>query len=269
MALLRRALTLPLDLVVTLLLWIYFTVGYLVFFLPLHVAVWLFARSRAASFQWVNQTFFRVFFRLVRLVAPALRLRVSPAVSSIRSSVIVSNHVSYLDPILLMAFLERAVSVVKATFFGVPFMAWALRNAGHLPAGPAQDGELGLLLMQRLEELRGHLEAGGCLFVFPEGTRGRPGALGAFHKGVFRIAMRCRAPIDLVLLRGTDSLFARGRFLFNISSPARIEVEWLGRLTPDYDAPDFTLSALVEEARRVFLARLEDGGAGRAAEPPP
>jgi 1-acyl-sn-glycerol-3-phosphate acyltransferase len=87
------------DLLVTLLLWIYFTLGFVLLFAPRYAAASLGRADREADFQRLNQRFFRGFFRLVCLITPGAALHVGDEVRTIRSSIIVCNHLSYLDPI--------------------------------------------------------------------------------------------------------------------------------------------------------------------------
>jgi 1-acyl-sn-glycerol-3-phosphate acyltransferase len=118
---------------------------------------------------------------------------------------------------------------------------------------PSAASELGgEEMVENLENIKEHLAAGGNFFVFPEGTRSRNGRLAAFNKGVFSIARYCNAPLALVYIKNTNKLFQPGTFLLNTSDDIEIELELIGALTPDYKSNNFSISAVVDEARKIY-----------------
>lgn len=116
---------------------------------------------------------------------------------------------------------------------------------------------LGPAMINNLENIKEHLEAGGNLFVFPEGTRSRDGKLAPFNKGVFTIARYCNAPLKLIFISGTNKLFPPGHFLFNTTDACRIKLELIGSLEPDYKGNNFSISAVADEARKIFEEMIE------------
>ena len=122
---------------------------------------------------------------------------------------------------------------------------------------PSESSELmGQAMVENLENIKEHLEAGGNFFVFPEGTRSHDGKLAPFNKGVFSIARYCNAPLKMVYIKNTDKLFKPGTFLFNIHDNIEIVVELIGSLTPDYKSDNFSISAVADEARNIFEQRI-------------
>lgn len=238
------------DLTVTLLLWGYFTVGFVLLFAPFYAGAFLLARDRQTAFQGLNHRFYQTFFGLARWLIPGLRLQIPATVRSIRGAVVVCNHISYLDPILLISIFNRHTTIVKSTFFSVPIFNWMLKAAGYLPS--SAQGPLAGLAIRRLEHLGSFLASGGVVFVFPEGTRSRDGRLGPFSKGAFRIARRCRVPVKIVRIRHTDRLFRPGTFLFNASEPVKIEMALLGSLPPEELEAAEGITAAMERARKML-----------------
>src|SRR5271169_6331011 len=87
---------------ITLFLWAYFLFGSVVFFFLFYLPAYLFSSDRAAAFQNLNHIHMKNFFALARLLVPRTKFDISAEVRNINSSVIVCNHLSYLDPILLI-----------------------------------------------------------------------------------------------------------------------------------------------------------------------
>jgi 1-acyl-sn-glycerol-3-phosphate acyltransferase len=244
----RRWIVTGIDLGVTLCLWFYFTVGFLAFFSPFYFLSAVAPIDRAAGFQRLNHFFYKGFFLLCRLLMPRQQWHIDPEMRSLRSSVIVCNHISYIDPILLISLFKRHTTIVKARLFKIPVFGMMLKFSGYIPS--AADGALAGLMMTRMETLCGELSRGTNLIVFPEGTRSRDAKLGAFNAGAFKIARRCRLPIEVVVIRNSQRLFMPGRFLFNSRRRNTIYVESVARIMPDYDAPGFSISDLMTRVRR-------------------
>lgn len=251
----------PIDLIITLLLWTYYTVGFVLFFAPFYLLAYLFSKKPAHRYQKLNSLFYRVFFKMVRLLIPACRWKIDPAVRQIRSSIVVSNHISYLDPILLISLYARHTTIAKASLFKIPIYGKMLALSGYLPS--VATPRLADLMLRWMDNMPGHLAAGGNLVIFPEGTRGRDGRIGRLNKGAFKIARICRAPVKVLFISNTEKLFQPGRFLFNTQRANTIRVELLAAIDPDYDAGTFAIDALMEKVHALLEKRNADPDAGR------
>lgn len=244
------------DLVVTLLLWSYFTVGFIILFAPFYLASVLLSENREISFQRLNHYFYRGFFFLVRILIPGQKWRITDEIRSIQSSVIVCNHLSYLDPLLLISLFPRHKTIVKSTFFNIPIFGWMLKQSGYIPS--TSEGNLSELMIERINAMDGYLASGGNLFIFPEGTRSRDGSIGRLNKGAFKIARHCRRPINILHIRNTNKLFTPGKFLFNTLVSNIITVEQITCLVPDYQSEKFSISDLVSQVRSLLKTRTEN-----------
>ncbi len=243
----------------TLGLWIYFMLGYLLLTVVLFIPCYLAMKAGDAVLQKLFHVHLKIFFVLVKLVSPGVRFAVSEEVRGLRSSIIVCNHLSYLDPIWLVSLFPRQTTIVKNTFFSVPIFGWFLRKAGYVPSSPTET--YGPAMINHLEGIKRQLAAGGILFVFPEGTRGRNGRIAPFNRGVFSIARYCSTGVKLVLLRNTDRLFRPGSFSFETRGKFTVSMELIGSLTPD-DLANSSISAAADRARTLFEQKIRQAQTG-------
>lgn len=245
------------DLAVTLSLWCYFTVGFLVLFAPVYLLASLAPVDRKSAFQQLNHFFYKGFFLLCRVLMPRQKWHIDQRILSVRSSVIVCNHLSYIDPILLISLFRRHTTIVKARLFRIPVFGIMLKWSGYIPS--AADNALAGLMMQRMETLCKEMSRGTNLIVFPEGTRSRDATIGKFNPGAFKIARRFGLPIQVMVIRNSQRLFTPGRFLFNARRRNTISIESVEKIVPDYDKPDFSIKDLMAHVRRRMQEVLADG----------
>jgi 1-acyl-sn-glycerol-3-phosphate acyltransferase len=238
------------DLIVTLLLWLYFTIGFIVFFSPFYLAAYLFSENCEYSFQRLNRNFYKGFFFLIRILIPGQKWRISNDIKSIRSAVIVCNHLSYLDPLLLISLFPRHKTIVKSNFFSVPIFGWMLKQSGYIPS--TSEGKLSELMIECIDTMDDYLASGGNLFIFPEGTRSRDGTIGRLNKGAFKIAKLGHTPVKVLFIRNTNKLFTPGKFLFNTMVSNTITVELIDSIDPEYESGYFSISELMSQVRSLL-----------------
>jgi 1-acyl-sn-glycerol-3-phosphate acyltransferase len=158
---------------------------------------------------------------------------------------IVSNHQTYLDPVLLGAFLQRPLNfVAKSELFRHPLAAWALRRLNAFPLRQGK-GDIGALkeTIRRLRE--GHL-----LNIFPEGARSPDGRIHPFQKGVALILRRANVPVVPAVIVGS---YAAWPSHCRIWRRAPIRVKFGPPLKLDAMHSDDDITAAIErELRRMF-----------------
>ncbi len=249
------------DVAVTLACWCYFILGFWLAFSPFYLAA-AFSACSEYRFQRLNRKFFRGFFALLQRIAPRQQWSIDQGVADIRSSVVVCNHLSYLDPLLLISQLERAKTIVKPVFFPVPVFGWILRKAGYFPA--ISSGPQAGFMLEQMETMANYLGSGGNLFIFPQGTRSRDGSIGTLNQGALKIARYCRAPISVLCISNTEKLFAPGKFFFFATTPNRISIRIVDRILPDSANPSLSeLTTRVRQAMESCLPRTAGGEAGQ------
>ena len=208
---------------VTLISWGYFTAGFVVLYLPRYlVASWPRGRRRQ-RFQRLTCHFYHQFFRLLRWLAPRIRWQIDARLSGAAGAVVVANHCSFLDPLLLISLWPRQRTVVKARYFRMPIFSWFITQMGYLPADG--QGSLAGMLAEGVNRLPAYLQQGGMFFLFPEGTRSRTGALGSFSRAALKMVRYCRAPVWVVRIQGTDRLYPPDRFCLAAREEHTISLE--------------------------------------------
>ena len=238
------------DLPATLILWFYFTIGFVICFSPWYLGAFLFARNRERSIQSLNHYFYRGFFGLLRILVPRTRWCIDESVRAVRSAIVVCNHVSYLDSILMISLFRQHRTIVKNRFFSVPFLSQVVRGAGYIPS--QSKGRFADMVIHHLENMDTYLTSGENLFIFPEGTRSRNGAIGTFNPGAFKLARLCRKPVVVLIIRNTDKLFQPGRFLFNTCTENTITVKMVGILEPEKGSKGYSVPDLMNRVRALM-----------------
>ncbi len=121
---------------------------------------------------------------------------------------VVSNHQSYLDPILAAVGMGRAFHpMARESLFRFRPFAWLVRS---LYAFPVRRGRADLRAIR--EALR-RLRAGRVVLMFPEGTRTRDGSIGQLHGGPATVAARAGAPLVPAVIDGSFEAWPRWRLL--------------------------------------------------------
>jgi len=141
--------------------------------------------------------FLRVVFRLIGVAFFRIRVFNRQLIPQSGGALIVSNHQSHLDPILVgMAFNRRLNYVARDTLFGFAPFRWLIYSLDAIPIDREGIGLGGLK-----ESLR-RLKAGEMLLIFPEGTRTRDGNVGELKPGFLALARRSKVPLLPVAIDG-------------------------------------------------------------------
>lgn len=124
-------------------------------------------------------------------------------------AVLVCNHVSYVDALVISAACRRPIRwVMDHRIFGNPLLRFFFRTVRAIPIAPAKEDATAL--DRAYDAIAGALAAGELVGVFPEGRLTADGEMSPFRPGIRRILERTPVPVIPMALSGLwQSLFAR------------------------------------------------------------
>jgi 1-acyl-sn-glycerol-3-phosphate acyltransferase len=205
------------------------------------LVVQAFCRGRVAAARCARAT-----VRLAAMVA-GLRIRVHGSSLPDTPAILISNHASPLDALVLIAVFDRPVRLTaKAVLFAVPVLGTVLRRLGHLPIARGR-------VERRLHSYEGirHAAAHGDLVhFFPEGTITPETGVRPFRLGAFRLAAELGVPLVPIAIRGSRAVLRDGS---RWPSPGQIDITVLDAIPPPPNASPAAISA-VRDCARARLA---------------
>ena len=158
------------------------------------MALWIFSIVPEFLMRFLSWLMVRTLYRL--------RVRgIEANVPDEGAALLVCNHVSYMDALILAAVVPRPVRfVMYYRIFNIPVLRWIFRTAKAIPiASPKEDAEL----MQRaFDTVDAALAEGELVCIFPEGALTRDGDIAAFKSGVEKILARRPVPVVPMALKG-------------------------------------------------------------------
>jgi len=157
------------------------------------VAVWIFTIVPEFLMRFLSWLLVRALYRL--------RLHgIEEHVPDEGAALLVCNHVSYMDALVLSASMPRPVRfVMYYRIFEIPVMKWIFRTAKAIPiAGARENPEL---MRRAFDEVDAALADGQLVCIFPEGALTKDGNIAPFKSGVEKILERRTVPVVPLALR--------------------------------------------------------------------
>jgi 1-acyl-sn-glycerol-3-phosphate acyltransferase len=147
---------------------------------------------------------------------PLWRFRYSGAMpeNPRRPYVVVSNHESFADILLISHLPWEMKWLSKAELFRIPVMGWMMWLAGDIPVKRG----FGPSAVEAMERCRQVLRRRVSVMIFPEGTRSRTSELLPFKDGAFRLAIEAGVPILPLAVSGTGTALPKHGWLFGRSA---------------------------------------------------
>ena len=174
---------------------------------------------------------------------------------------VLANHQSFLDPLLIGLPLQRPVSfLARDSLFRIPVVGWILRNTYVMPINREAASTASLREMMR------RMQHGYLVGMFPEGTRTETGEVGEFKPGFVALVRRAKLPVYPVgIAGGFQALGRKSWFLY----PARVrvvvgtpitvaELDQFSSRSQDQELIEFVRSRIVDCYREAEAWRTEN-----------
>lgn len=171
------------------------------------------------------QLFFKIFFAIWL----RFRSRGLENVPATGGGLILSNHQSFLDPLLIGMPLTRPISfLARDSLFRIPVIGWILRNTYVKPISREKAST------SSIRETVQRMEQGFLCGIFPEGTRSPTGEMGDFRPGFVALVRRTNLPIYPVGVAGAHLALGRKSYFLK---PYAVRVVYGEPITPEEIEP--------------------------------
>jgi 1-acyl-sn-glycerol-3-phosphate acyltransferase len=243
------------DLFKSIIVWL-IAVCYIVVTFPLTLIVWLLALPFDKERVIVHWFLMYQSLVLSRLT-PIWKISIAGKEKAVKGTtyVIVSNHQSMLDILLLNCLRYRFKWISKIENRKVPVIGWYLKMADYIVVNRGDEESKA----DMLERSYNCLKKGISIMIFPEGTRSLNNEIGFFKRGAFQLAIQAQVPILPVLIDGTGGILPKHGYIFGSGHKIRIRV--LDPVYPDSftnDLPE-SLALKVSSIMTEGLNKLRSG----------
>jgi len=158
-----------------------------------------------------------------------------------KTYVIVANHRSWLDAVVMVACLRNVLPfsvIIKRGLTYIPLAGWFMLLAGYVPVdrGGKEKKKKGKTSKEKMDGAVGMLHDGRCILIFPEGTRAPSHKFIRFKRGASTLARDAQKELLPICISGTQRLFPKGTFIVR---PGKVRMEIGAPIPPpDVDATD-------------------------------
>jgi 1-acyl-sn-glycerol-3-phosphate acyltransferase len=123
-----------------------------------------------------------------------------------RTYVIVANHQSLADIVVLYQIRAQFKWVAKESLFSIPFLGWCLGLCKHISLKRKDRGSVRDVYREAIRYIR----SGMSVLFFPEGTRSETDEMNIFQSGAFKLAISEKVPILPIAISGTRDAIPKG-----------------------------------------------------------
>ena len=225
----------------SLVFWVFMAVSSALLY-PVAVLIWAATRPFDRRLR-ILHTFTCFWASLYTWLNPLWRVRVEgrERIDPKTTYVMVVNHQSFLDILVLFRLFTHFKWVSKVENFRAPFIGWnmSLNRYVRLSRGDRRS------LVQMMKDSERTLREGSSVMMFPEGTRSLDGRVRTFKTGAFELAKRARVPILPIVVAGTAQALPKRGFVLQGRHEIRI------RILEGIPHESFEATPAVALARRV------------------
>jgi 1-acyl-sn-glycerol-3-phosphate acyltransferase len=217
---------------------------------PVAVVIWALTAPRDPRRRLLHR-FTCLWGSLYTWINPVWRveLRGREKVRPDESYVMVSNHLSLLDVLVIYRLQTHFKWVSKIENFRIPFIGWNMSLNRYIRL--ARGRRKSVLAMMR--ECEDALASGSSVMMFPEGTRSPSGKLREFKTGAFELAKSTKSPILPIALEGTAEALPKRGFVLQGRHSIRLTV--LDAI-PWEDVAELSVTELTERVHDLIAAQL-------------
>ena len=220
---------------------------------PVSFLIWmvtiLFDRKR-----FILHKFTCLWSDIILSINPYWKVRIEGTEKISRGTVyiMVSNHQSGADILVLFKLYSHYKWVAKQSLFYYPFIGWNMWMNGYIPIVRTRRRSRLMMIGKSAEAVR----KGNSVMIFPEGTRTRDGNLQPFKAGAFRLALETGSPVLPIAIIGTYHAIRKDSLLIHKNFGIRAVV-----LDPvPYEAiRDMEPKEVATRIHDLILARLSSG----------
>ena len=184
-------------------LWSWFALGVIVIvWTPIVFLVWI-ATTPFDKGRYATGYTFRRLCVLHQWLNPLWKFKTSGQLPANKRNpyVMVSNHESFVDMLLLSHLKMEMKYLSKESFLRIPLVGWMMKMSGDVSVlrGDRSSGAAALIVCEKW------LKRKMSVMIFPEGTRSFDGEMRSFKDGAFVLAIRTQTPMLPVVVHGTRS----------------------------------------------------------------
>jgi 1-acyl-sn-glycerol-3-phosphate acyltransferase len=208
------------DILKSVIVWL-IGICYIAITFPLTLLIWLIALPFDREKSIIH--WFLMYQSLaLSFLIPIWKIRIEGRGKAIKGAtyVIISNHQSLLDILIVNCLLYRFKWISKIENFKVPVIGWYLRMADYIIVDRGNEESK----TEMLERSYNCLKNGVSIMIFPEGTRSINNEIGFFKRGAFQLALQAGVPILPVLIDGTGGILPKHGLIFGSGHLIRIRV---------------------------------------------
>lgn len=236
----------------SLMFWVFMMVSSVVLF-PFAVVTWLITFPFDARLRALH--LFTCFWgSLYTWSNPAWKVKVlgREKLDSNRATILVANHLSMLDILVIFRLFSHFKWVSKVENFRVPLIGWNMSLNRYIRIRRGDKSSV----IHMMKKCREALSGGSSVMIFPEGTRSPSGQLRRFRTGAFDLAINTGTTVQPLIIRGTsDALPKRG---FVLQGRHAISIEVLDPIPPE-SFGQATGEELTQRVRDLIAGGLKAG----------
>lgn len=189
-----------------------------------------------------NSHMFKLFLSVLKYLGVfTINARALNQLENLKSSIIICNHPTLIDVVIIMAYLNGIQCVVKKALWNNIFLGAAVRNARYIPNDIAPE--------LFLDTVKKHLANGENILIFPEGTRTEPGIPIKLQRSVGNLALFSSANIQSIFISCCPVTLTKGEKWYNIPDKASIFQVEIG---PLFKVSDYQ----IDKPRSIRVRRL-------------